>query len=137
MDKKLQTKLNKYKIKISKIDFNSNDFKIESDDGKIFTSPIKKGSVQCKIFNESNQEVNLSCIEENGLVTIIGLKLEKTTISDKQKLYNYLVNDLENNQPEKSENNQPEKNIIVIRKIIVKNNYVFNSDSSDEYSEFD
>ena len=135
MDKKLREQLNKYKIKISKIDFNSNDFRIESDDGTIFTTPIKKGSIQCKIFNESNQEVSLSSIEENSLVTIIGSTnssvIEETKISDKQKLYNYLVN----NEHVKSE--IKEKNIIVIRKIIVKNNYVFNYNSSEEYDEFD
>lgn len=135
MDKKLREQLNKYKIKISKIDFNSNDFRIESDDGTIFITPIKKGSIQCKIFNESNQEVSLSSIEENSLVTIIGSTnssvIEETKISDKQKLYNYLVN----NEHVKSE--IKEKNIIVIRKIIVKNNYVFNYNSSEEYDEFD
>ena len=96
MDKKLREQLNKYKIKISKIDFNSNDFRIESDDGTIFITPIKKGSIQCKIFNESNQEVSLSSIEENSLVTIIGSTnssvIEETKRSDKQKLYKYLVN---------------------------------------------
>jgi hypothetical protein len=135
MDKKLPEQLNKYKIKISKIDFNSNNFRIESDDGIIFVTPIKKGSIQCKIFNESNQEVNLSSIEENSLVIIIGSTnsqvIKETKISDKQKLYNYLVN----NESDKSENK--EKNIIVIRKIIVKNNYMFNSDSSEEFNEFD
>ena len=30
-----------------------------------------------------------------------------------------------------------EKNIIVIRKIIVKNNWVFNSDSSEEYDNYE
>lgn len=135
MNENLPKSLNKYKIKISRIDFSSNNFTIESDDGTIFISPIKKGSIQFKIFNKSNQEVNLSSIEENSLVTIIGLGLKETIISDKQKLYNYLVNDLVNNDHDKSENR--EKNIIVIRKIIVKNNYVFNSDSSDELNEFD
>lgn len=100
MDKNLSNQLNKYKIKIRKIILNSNNFIIESYDGEIFEVPIKKGSIQCKIYNESNQEVNLSSIEENSLVTII-------------------------------------KNSIVIREIIVKNNYVFNSDSSTEYNEFD
>jgi hypothetical protein len=95
------TNLNKYKIKIRKTYFNSNNFKIESYKGNIFTTTIKKGSVQCKIFNELQQEVNLTYLEENSLVTIIGLK---------------------------------KNNIIVIKKIIVKNNYVFNSDSSDEFN---
>lgn len=112
-----------YKIKINKIEVIDNNFIIESDNGIVFTAPIKKGSIQCKIFNESNQEVNLSNIEKNDLVTIIGS--ENGSIPDKQKLYNYLVNNLPN---------ETEKNNIIIRKIIVKNNYVFNSDSSDEYN---
>jgi hypothetical protein len=105
MNKKLSNQITKYKIKIRKLILNTNNFIIESYDGEIFEVPIKKGSIQCKIYNEANQEVNLSSIEENSLVTII-------------------------------KNKNTEKNSIVIRKIIVKNNYVFNSDSSTEYNEF-
>jgi hypothetical protein len=125
MHKKMSNNLNKYKIKIKKFDLNSNNLRIESYDGNIFMTSIKKGSIQCKIFNESKQEVNLSSLEENSLVTIIGLIINDSTISNNNKIYNYLINDLENNYKE--------KNIIVIRKIIVKNNYVFNSDSSYEF----
>jgi hypothetical protein len=135
MDKNLPNHLNKYKIKIRKIDLNSNNFRIESDDGKLFITSIKKGSIQCKIFNESNQEVNLCSLEENSLLTIIGSEMKDPKLSDEHTLYNYLINNLENNEPKKNENK--EKNIIVIKKIIVKNNYVFNSDSSDEYNQFD
>lgn len=132
MNKNLINELNKYKIKISKIDLTVNNFKIESEDGKIFVAPIKKGSVECRIFNESNQEVNLGSIIENTLVTIIGLKINDMSILDKEKLYKILVNDLTHKKTKNIE-----KNIIVIKKIIVKNNYVFNSDSSDELNEFD
>ena len=101
--------------------------------------PIKKGSIQCKIFNESNQEVNLSSIKENNLVTIISSPkssvIKEVNIVDKMKLHKYLESNLINNELDKSENK--EKNIIVIKKIIVKNNYVFNYDSSEEYNEFD
>jgi hypothetical protein len=114
-----------YKIKISKIDIIDNNFIIESDNGKVFMAPIKKGSIQCKIFNESNQEVNLSNIEKNNLVTIIGSNQE--TISDNRKIYNCLTNNLPN---------ELETNNIIMKKIIVKNNYVFNSDSSDEYNNY-
>ena len=138
MDKNLLNHLIKYKIKIRKIDLNSNNFRIESEDGKIFITSIKKGSIQCRIFNESNQEVNLGSLEENSLLTIIGSEMNDSKISDEHRMYNYLINDLENNEPKKNENNEnKEKNIIVIKKIIVKNNYVFNSDSSDEYNQFD
>jgi hypothetical protein len=102
MNKKLSNQITKYKIKIRKLILNTNNFIIESYDGEIFEVPIKKDSIQCKIYNESSQKVNLSSIEENNLVTII-----------------------------------KNKNSIVIREIIVKNNYVFNSDSSTEYNEFD
>jgi hypothetical protein len=125
MNENSTNELVKYKIKINKININNDSFIIESTEGIMFLAPIKKGSVQCKIFNESNQEVNLGNIEENNLVTIIGCKTKETIITDEQKLYNYLIN-------EKSE-----KNIIVIRKIIIKNNYVFNSDSSNENDIFD
>ena len=139
MNKKSPELLNKYKIKINKIDFNSNNFKIESYNGLIFMIPIKKGSIQCKIFNESNQEVNLSSIKENNLVTIISSPkssvIKEVNIVDKMKLHKYLESNLINNELDKSENK--EKNIIVIKKIIVKNNYVFNYDSSEEYNEFD
>ena len=139
MNKKSPELLNKYKIKINKIDFNSNNFKIESDNGIIFMTPVIKGSIQCKIFNESNQEVNLSSIKENSLVTIISSTnypvIKEVKISDITSLHKHLDNDLVNNELNKSENK--EKNIIVIKKIIVKNNYVFNSDSSEEYNDFD
>lgn len=120
----------KYKIKISKLDFDLNNLTIESSNGDQFMSQIKKGSVECKIFNESNQEVNLSNLELDSVITIFGSQL-KNKITDKDKLYNYLVNGPDN------PNDNTEKNIIVIKKIIVKNNYVFNSDSSDENNNYE
>ena len=108
-----------YKIKIKQININSDNLIIESNKGDIFITLIKKGSIKCKIFNESKQEVNLTYLNENSLVTITGSDIKL----DINKSYNYLINDLEINNEE--------KNIIVINKICVKNNYVFNSDSSD------
>ena len=108
-----------YKIKIKQININSDNLIIESNKGDIFITLIKKGSIKCKIFNESKQEVNLTYLNENSLVTITGSDIKL----DINKSYNYLINDLKINNEE--------KNIIVINKICVKNNYVFNSDSSD------
>ncbi len=105
MNENFSNQINKYKIKISKINLNYNKLKIESDDNKIFIIPVKKGSIQCKIFNQSNNEVNLNSLEENSLVTIIGFE-------------------------------NKEKNIIIIKKIFVKNKYVLNYDSSEEYNDF-
>ena len=102
---------NKYKIKIKNINLTKNNFIIESTDNQIFTSKIKHGSVKFKIYNEDNNEVNLNNINENQLVTIYS----------KNKSFDF-SNDLET----------AEKNNIIIKKIIIKNNYVFNSVSSEE-----
>lgn len=108
----------KYKIKISKMDITNNQLIIESDDGKQFVSEIKKGSVNFKIFNETEQEVNLGNLEENKLVTIFG----SLNIINENKLM---------------EKNKDKKNIIIINKIRVKNNYIFDSESSDDITEFE
>lgn len=129
-----ESELSKYKIKISKVELGNDYLTIISDNGNEFKSPIKKGSIECRIYNESNQEVSLGNLEENSLVTILGTTNNKNKLSDNQKLYNYLTNNLVN-EPNKSENR--EKNIIVIRKIIVKNNWVFNSDSSEHSDNYD
>jgi hypothetical protein len=104
--------MNKYKIKINKIDICNNIFKIISDDGIIFISPIKKGSVSFQIFNELNYEIHLGNLQENNLITIYS----------EPNINNYLVNKLE-------------KNIIIIKKIKMKNNYIFNSESSEEIND--
>jgi len=82
-----------YKIKIKQININSDNLIIESNKGDIFITLIKKGSIKCKIFNESKQEVNLTYLNENSLVTIIGSDIKL----DINKSYNYLINDLEIN----------------------------------------
>ena len=82
-----------YKIKIKQININSDNLIIESNKGDIFITLINKGSIKCKIFNESKQEVNLTYLNENSLVTIIGSDIKL----DINKSYNYLINDLEIN----------------------------------------
>ena len=121
----MTNKITKYKVRIKNIELTYNKLLIESDEGVIFMSPIKKGSVECRIFNESRCEVNLSNLEENILVTIHGCYEKESVLTDNQKLYNFLINEDENNQ----------KNIIVIKNIVVKNNYMFTSDTSDDLSE--
>jgi hypothetical protein len=103
------SKIIKHKIKINRFNFANNIFKIYSDDNICFGSFIKKGSVCFSIFNSLNEEVNLSCLECNQLITIYA----------------------DNNIDKKLEHNK-EKNIIIIKKIKIKNNYVFNSDSSSD-----
>jgi len=97
-----ESELPKYKIKIIQIECNKDNLIIKSEDGTMFRSPIKKGSIECRIYNELNQEVNLGYLEENSLVTIYGVKNKENKLSDKQKLYNYLTNNLVN-EPEKTE----------------------------------
>lgn len=122
----MNNNLNKFKVKINKINISNNQLLIVSNDNIEFMSPIKKGSVECKIYNELLQEVNIGNLQENNLITIYGFQNNKKKLSDNQKLYNYLTN----NYNENNENN--EKNIIIIKKIMVKNNYVFNSESSSD-----
>ena len=96
--------LKKYKIKINNILLTSNSFTIKSTDNIIFKSPIIKGSIGFKIYNENNNEVNLSNINNNDLIIIYG--------------------------------NDNEEDVINIHKIVIKNNYVLNSDSSDDINDY-
>jgi hypothetical protein len=93
--------MEKYKIKINKLEILNDTLIINNK----FTANIIKGSVNFIIYNQAYEEINLSSLKENNLITIYGVQ-KKT------------------------------KNII-IKKIIVKNNYVFHSDSSEELSDFD
>ncbi len=94
------------KIKINSINITQESFIITGTDGRIFTSKIKKGSVNFQVYNQDNQEVNISNIEEGDVIKI-------QTIN------------------EKSLDKTQQKNNI-IKKIIIKNKYVFNSESSDD-----
>ena len=176
--------INKYKIKIGSIDFNNNNFTILSDNQEIFESKIIKGSVDFKIFNEHDQEVNLSNLESGDLVQIIGITNpddkpltnpddkpltnpddkqltnpkyqpliksndkpltnpkyqplkpeEKKHVNELLKLIGETNINIKNNNLIKSKSVQ--KNSIIIKKIIIKNKYVFNSESSEEFDSYD
>lgn len=91
--------MKKVKVKILDIIIDNN-FKILSKD-YIFISKIKKGSVDFKIFNENNEEVNLSNLNTGDIIKVYGINIDK--------------------------------NNIVIKKIIIQNNYILLSDSSEEF----
>ncbi len=94
------------KIKINSINITQESFVITDTDGRTYTSKIKKGSVTFQVYNQDNQEVNISNIEEGDVI-----KIQTTN--------------------EKSLDKTQQKNNI-IKKIIIKNKYVFNSESSDD-----
>jgi len=119
----------KHKIKIKSINIDKNNFIIESDNNLIFTSRIIKGSVDFKIYNENNQEVYLSNLEVGDLIQVYQLIDSKPKKKDVDKLLDLLDN--KNNNFKKSE----QKNSI--NKIVIKNKYVFNSESSENYDNID
>lgn len=114
----------KHKIKIKKIIIDKNNFIIESENNLIFTSKIIKGSVDFKIYNENNDEVNLSNLEIGDLIQVYEITDSKPEKKDVDKLLTLL----DNKKFKKSD----QKNSI-INKIIIKNKYVFNSESSENY----
>ena len=91
------------KIKINKIKLKKDNLIIKDILKRHFIIPIIKGSIDCKIYNENDEEVYLSNINEGDNVSIY---------TDKQK------ND-------------------IIKKIIVKNKYVFIGESSESSEDFD
>lgn len=103
--------MEKYKIKINKLEILDDLLVILSTDNIKFVSPIIKGSVNFNIYNQFNDQLSLNNLEENNLVIIYGIpsKKNQTTI----------------------------KNSIVINKIIIKNNYTFYSDTSEEISDYE
>ena len=70
------------------------------------TGNILKGSVDFRIYNEDNEEVNLSNIEEGDVIKIQTISIKSSDLKEQK-------------------NN-------IIKKIIIKNKYVFNSESSDD-----
>ena len=64
--------MNKYTIKIKKINIQDNLLKIISIDNIIFTSKIIKGCITFKIYNNMNDEISLQNIEENDIIKIYG-----------------------------------------------------------------
>ncbi len=99
--------MDKNKIKIKQIKIENNLFIINDADGNSYTGEIIKGSVNFKVFNEDNHEVSINNIEEGDVIKI---QVLNTQLKDLHK----------------------QKNSI-IKKIIIKNKYVFNSESSDEF----
>ncbi len=94
------------KIKINSINITKESFIITDTDGRTFTSKIKKGSVNFQVYNQDNQEVNISNIEEGDVIKI--QTINKKSLDKTQQKNN------------------------IIKKIIIKNKYVFNSESSDD-----
>jgi hypothetical protein len=120
----------KHKIKIKSINIDKNNFIIKSEDNLTFISKIIKGSVNFKIFNENDDEVNLSNLEVGDLIQIYEITDSKSENKDIDKLLRLLDN--KNNNFKK-----PEQKNSIINKIIIKNKYIFNSESSENYDILD
>ena len=88
--------MERYKIKINKINIENDKISIND----IYISMIYKGSVDFRIFNESDKEMSLSNIDMGDMITIYGTKnnennniyIKKIKIKDKY----VLVSDSEN-----------------------------------------
>jgi len=94
------------KIKINTVNFTQESFTITDTEGRTYTSKVVKGSVNFRVYNQDEQEVPISNIEEGDVIKI---QIANGKTFDKI---------------------QPKNNII--KKIIIKNKYVFNSESSDD-----
>jgi TusA-related sulfurtransferase len=114
--------MEKHKIKIGKINLENDNFIIISENRQEFFGKIIKGSVNFKVYNETNQEVDISNLEEGDIIKIYTNK--KIQKSDLKKLNAVSTNQNMNNDS---------KNNSIINKILIKNKYVFNSDSSEEW----
>ena len=98
--------MEKYKIIIKQINFTPELFTIISTTDINFVSKINKGSIDFKIYNEDNQEVKLSNFEEGDIIYIYTMPIYKN------------INLIDQN--------------IIIKKILIKNKYIFNSESSND-----
>ena len=126
----------KHKIKVKSINIDKNNFIIESENNQTFTSKIVKGSVDFKIYNENNEEVNLSNLEEGALIQVYeNVSLKPDENNDVNKLLK-LLGETKLIDTNKNFKKTEQKNSI-INKIIIKNKYIFNSDSSENYDLFD
>ncbi len=126
----------KHKIKVKSINIDKNNFIIESENNHTFTAKIVKGSVNFKIYNENNEEVNLSNLEEGTLIQVYeNVSLKPDENNDVNKLLKLLgekkLIDTNNNFKKTEQKNS------IINKIIIKNKYIFNSDSSENYDIID
>ncbi len=118
--------ITKHKIKVKSIRFDNNNFIILSENNQTFISKIIKGSVDFKIYNENKEEVNLSNLEIGDLIQIYEITDSKQDeYNDVDKLL--ILLDQNNNFKKPKQKNS------IINKIIIKNKYVFNSDSSENY----
>jgi hypothetical protein len=150
----MENKMNKYKIRIGKILLNeSNEFIIESTEGQKFTSKITRGSVNFRIYNENMKEINLSNIEEDDIITIYGIIKKEQSESIFKKEVKMEADNLlkllgacpgkpgplnplrEFEAPREKDKNLIKKNNIIIKKIIIKNKYNFNLESSEEITD--
>ena len=109
--------IQKYKIKISKIDIIHSFFLLLSDKNELYYSNITKGTVDFRLYNDNNIELYLNNINEGDNITIYGVKGN-----------NILINNL----PDYNKNT-----IINIKKIKIKAKYKFIEDSDEEYEETD
>lgn len=122
----------KHKIKIKLINIDKNNFIIESENNQTFTSKIIKGSVDFKIYNENNEEVNLSNLEVGDLIQIYENNNSKPNESNDVNKLLKLLDETNYNNANNYLKKTEQKNSI-INKIIIKNKYIFNSDSSENY----
>jgi len=122
----------KHKIKIKLINIDKNNFFIESENNQTFTSKIIKGSVDFKIYNENNEEVNLSNLEVGDLIQIYENNNSKPNESNDVNKLLKLLDETNYNNANNYLKKTEQKNSI-INKIIIKNKYIFNSDSSENY----
>jgi len=119
--------ISKHKIKIKSINLDKNNFIIQSENNQTFISKIIKGSVDFKIYNENKEELNLSNLEIGDLIQIYEITdLKQEENNDVNKLL--ILLDQNNNFKKPKQKNS------IINKIIIKNKYVFNSDSSENYN---
>jgi hypothetical protein len=126
----------KHKIKIKLINIDKNNFFIESENNQTFTSKIIKGSVDFKIYNENNEEVNLSNLEVGDLIQIYeNINSKPNESNDVNKLLKLLDETNYNNANNYLKKTEQKNSII--NKIIIKNKYIFNSDSSENYDIID
>lgn len=125
----MEKKINRYKIRIGNIllkdDEEPDKLIIESTDGLTFESKVIMGSVNFRIYNEDNKEKNLSNIQEGEIVTIYGLEKNKELFLKKEV----------NLGDDKLDKTLIKKNNIIIKKIIIKNKYDFNMESSEEITD--